>query len=161
MRQVDVKAYVPGQEMHGMYSAICSFEDYPEYSTTVREVVVTQQPGSNPVSDWTVDFRQGILCWTEEDTLIPEEMRVQFHQLSGDMDQFRGGWVVKEFHEGYTVHFYAEVDLGIPSLSEMLEPIAAAALRENIQAIIKGIVHRLELTGVTAVFESELEAIKS
>ena len=91
------------------------------------------------ISSWEVNFNRGILRWTEEDRFNVATRSIDFQQISGDMDHFSGQWRLHDDAETCMIFFTADFDLGIPTLSDMLEPIAERVLRENIRAIVEGI----------------------
>jgi hypothetical protein len=42
-------------------------------------------------------------------------------------------------HDGCLIRFTARVDLGLPGLADLLEPIAEQALATNIRSILRGL----------------------
>jgi coenzyme Q-binding protein COQ10 len=139
MRHMDIVAIVPGKTPDEVYPILCDFERYPELSDAVRSVEVIEKSDERTVSRWEVNFNRGILRWTEEDTLDPVAHTIYFRQIEGDSDHFEGRWVVRGEDGGSEVEFTADLDLGIPGLSEMLEPIAEQALRANVRSILTGL----------------------
>ena len=122
------------------YRRISDFGRYPDFTETVREVVVhPADADGSVVSEWTVNFRNGLLCWTERDVLDRERMAITFTQLTGDFETFNGVWTVEPHTEGSRVTFEAEFDLGIPSLAAIVDPVAEATLRSNILLILQGL----------------------
>jgi ribosome-associated toxin RatA of RatAB toxin-antitoxin module len=94
-------------------------------------------------TEWTTDFRGGVLKWVEEDRIDPSAREIEFRQLSGDLEMFDGVWRVEENSpDRQVVYFTARFDLGIPMLEEVLEPIAEEALYENIVAIVEDLFGR-------------------
>ena len=91
------------------------------------------------MSQWEVNFRQGILRWTEEDFFDPLTYSIQFRQIEGDAEHFSGSWLLSDTDEGCLICFAADFDMGIPSLSDIIEPIAEQALQENIRSILQGL----------------------
>jgi hypothetical protein len=123
------------------YERLRDFKAYPRYATSVRSVTDVAGPGEHPATGWVTDFRGGILKWIEEDRLDPGGHRIEFRQLSGDLDVFDGLWRIDPDPEpGWqVVYFHSRFDLGIPTLEDVLEPIAEEALYENIAAIVAGL----------------------
>ena len=140
MRTVKVVGFADNQRADEIYPALADFEKFQTYSDVVREVRVTDQGDSRCVTHWEVNFRQGVLCWSEEDRYFPDEKRIEFRQIEGDPERFEGEWNLADRNGGCQIKFSAEFDMGIPSLEEIVEPIAEQALKENIQSIITGIV---------------------
>jgi ribosome-associated toxin RatA of RatAB toxin-antitoxin module len=140
VRHVEVLARVEGLGASEIYALVSDFARYPEYSLTVRSVKLTKTPDGRFISDWEVNFREGILRWKEEDTFLDDELIIRFRQIEGDVDYFVGEWSVIEDQGGCIVRFASDFDMGIPGLNEMLEPIAEQALRDNIRSIVAGLI---------------------
>lgn len=140
MRKMEVVNRMPDLPATLAYGRISSFEAYPTYTRAVRRVeVLDRLEADRSVSSWEVSFNDGILRWTEEDRFQPEERRILFRQLHGDLEHFEGEWQVEEEGTGCAIRFSASFDLGVPTLADMLEPVAEQALRDNIELILSGL----------------------
>lgn len=125
------------------FRRLADYERYPEQTPSVRSVQIERR-GEDLISVWRVDFRGGILCWTERDIIDASALRLDFEQIDGDLELFTGGWQVlaaagPEGGEGSSMIFAAELDLGIPSLAPLVDPIAESALRANMTAVLTGL----------------------
>ncbi|MGY1638697.1 type II toxin-antitoxin system RatA family toxin [Geodermatophilus sp. SYSU D00742] len=138
MRSVTLTAHVP-VPADAAYRRLRDFAAYPAHCPAVRTVTVTDVDGDAAVSRWEADFRNGVLRWTEQDTFDDPGRRISFVQLEGDVDVFRGSWRCRPGDGGCRITFTAEVDLGIPTLADVLEPIAVRALAENTTSILTGL----------------------
>ena len=147
MRTVRLRLHVPHKSASDVYATLTNFELYPTLCDAVQNVVVTERSGNLTVSQWEVTFRAGLLRWTEEDTFDPGTLTIAFRQLEGDIAVFDGSWQCVEAAQGSEVLFSAQLDLGIPSLADALEPIAARTLIANIISIVRGLVGSAELVG--------------
>jgi Polyketide cyclase / dehydrase and lipid transport len=107
--------------------------------------VVTEVSENVTVSAWEVAFRVGLLRWTEEDTFDPAALSITFRQLDGDIALFDGSWQCTDTASGSQIAFTARLDMGIPSLADALEPIAARTLTDNIVTIVRGLTGTAEL----------------
>jgi uncharacterized membrane protein len=145
MRAVLLRLHVPGMPARDVYRTLADFERYPELSDAVRSVAVTVVSDNRTVSSWEVTFRAGLLRWTEEDTFDPGALRITFCQLEGDAAVFDGSWQCLDAGQGSHIVFCARLDMGIPSLADALEPIAARTLIDNIVSIVRGLVGHAEL----------------
>ncbi|HEX6358725.1 type II toxin-antitoxin system RatA family toxin [Actinophytocola sp.] len=127
------------------YQRLSDFARYPELTDAVRSVEV-DPPGPDGAvhSRWTVLFRNGLLRWTESDTLDPVARTITFRQLTGDFETFEGQWSVHERETGCDIAFDAHFDLGIPSLAAILDPVAESTLRANILTIVRGLLGAVE-----------------
>jgi hypothetical protein len=128
-----------------VYETIADFERYPQLSDTVRSVTITEVGANLTVSRWEVNFRAGVLRWTEEDTFDPGALRITFRQIEGDIAIFDGSWECNDAAQGSEIVFSARLDMGIPSLADALEPIAARTLIDNVVSIVRGLVGSAEL----------------
>jgi ribosome-associated toxin RatA of RatAB toxin-antitoxin module len=145
MRTIRLRLHVPDKPASDVYATLANFERYPQLCDAVQKVTVTERSGNRTVSQWEVTFRAGLLCWTEEDTFDPGAMTITFRQLEGDVAVFDGSWQCVDAAQGSEVVFSACLDLGIPSLADALEPIAARTLIANIISIVRGLVGSAEL----------------
>jgi hypothetical protein len=127
------------------YSALCEFGSYPEFADTVLSVTCSVLPGTGEtLSKWRVKFREGILQWSEIDRFSPQNKTITFTLAEGDLDRFSGRWsVVAEPSRPRAVLFDASFDLGIPSLSYILDPLAIESLSDNVRRIVDGLCRKL------------------
>lgn len=125
MREVIVQVVVEERTARQAYELICDFRRYPELTDKVNEVVVHPPEADGSLrSDWSVIFRNGLMRWSELDRFVPETLTVEFEQIKGDFEIFRGSWVCEERDPENTgatratavtvVTFRSEFDLGIP-----------------------------------------------
>jgi ribosome-associated toxin RatA of RatAB toxin-antitoxin module len=145
MRTIRLRLHVPHTSASDVYATLADFERYPTLCEAVQNVAITERSGNLTVSQWEVTFRAGLLRWTEEDTFDPSALTITFRQLEGDVAVFDGSWQCVEAAQGSEVLFSADLDLGIPSLADALEPIAARTLIANIISILRGLVGSAEL----------------
>jgi ribosome-associated toxin RatA of RatAB toxin-antitoxin module len=145
MRTVRLRLHVPHKSASDVYATIADFERYPELSDAVRDIAVTKVSPNRSVSRWEVNFRTGLLRWTEEETFDPATLTITFHQLEGDLASFDGSWKCVSASEGSEILFTVRLDMGIPSLADALEPIAVRTLIDNTVTIVRGLVGTAEL----------------
>lgn len=139
MREVTIESLVAGGDADSVFARLSDFPRYADYTDAVREVRVERAEGKTLTSFWSVNFRNGVLCWTERDEIVPERGLIGFEQIDGDFDRFTGSWRVTQDDDGVRVVFAAEFDLGMPSLGEIVDPIAERALDENVRIILRGL----------------------
>jgi ribosome-associated toxin RatA of RatAB toxin-antitoxin module len=144
MRTVTIEFLLPDSDADAVYARLCDFEGYTDYTDAVRGVTVTHTAGDphghrTVESEWSVNFRNGILCWSERDHIDPTRRTIRFSQLDGDFEDFDGDWAVHQAGPDVTIRFAASFDLGMPSLASLIEPIADRTLRENIDKIVRGL----------------------
>lgn len=138
MRNLQIVARIGNRNAEEVYTILCDFARYPEFSEAVRSVSIDVSEGKT-ISSWETNFRNGVLAWTEIDYFDPVAGTISFEQIEGDTAHFSGQWTAESVDEGALIYFRAQFDMGMPSLSKILDPIAEQALRENIIAIIRGL----------------------
>jgi ribosome-associated toxin RatA of RatAB toxin-antitoxin module len=139
MRSVEIETLVPAADADAVFARVCDFTHYADYTDAVREVTVSSAVDGVICSEWSVHFRNGILCWSERDRIDAAARTITFEQVDGDFDQFNGSWSVEPAADGVRVVFAASFDLGMPSLAAIIDPIAERTLRENMQSIVRGL----------------------
>ena len=139
MRIVELVIDVPGRTAPEVYAALADFARYPDLAEAVNSVEVTRVAEHVTRSAWEVKFRNGLLRWVEEDTFDAAARTITFRQLEGDVAVFDGSWHCLEDGDGAQIAFQARIDMGIPSLADALEPIAARTLVDNTVAIVGGL----------------------
>jgi ribosome-associated toxin RatA of RatAB toxin-antitoxin module len=145
MRTVRILLSVPHKPASAVYETLTDFQRYPALCEAVQNVAISQVSENLTVSHWEVTFRAGQLRWTEEDIFDPGARSITFRQLDGDMAVFDGSWECVDAVQGSEIFFCARLDMGIPSLADALEPIAARTLIDNIVSIVGGLVGYVEL----------------
>jgi ribosome-associated toxin RatA of RatAB toxin-antitoxin module len=145
MRTVHLRLHVPAKTAADVYRALADFERYPHLCDAVQSVAVSAVSDATTISRWEVSFRAGLLRWTEEDHFDRAALTITFRQLEGDVALFDGTWQCVDSTDGCYVAFTARLDMGIPSLADALEPIAARVLIDNTVTIVNGLVGPAEL----------------
>lgn len=138
MRELAIEIMVPDRPAEEVYEILCDFESYPNCTPEVRNVTRDMSEGEH-FSTWETTFRDGILRWRERDSFDPVTGTIGFEQTEGDIEHFSGWWKINGENGGSSVRFQAQFDMGIPSLANIIDPIAEQALRENIIAILRGL----------------------
>jgi ribosome-associated toxin RatA of RatAB toxin-antitoxin module len=140
MRTVEIQFKVADMAPAAAYALLADFSSFPRYSNAVRSLNVTCAEPGRSISDWEVNFREGILRWKEEDVFDPQEHTVRFRQLEGDAEHFAGEWSVGASEAGCLISFLSSFDMGFPELNDIVEPIAEQALIENVRSIVTGLI---------------------
>ena len=123
-----------------VWSAVKDIEAYPNFMENVRHVEITDEYGDARDSNWSTLLKGSVLEWKELERIDDESMTITFNQLDGDLDKFDGFWSLTPGDNGsVNVTLDVEFEIGIPLLAEMLNPVAARALRENSQTMLREI----------------------
>ncbi|MER5774189.1 SRPBCC family protein [Streptomyces sp. NPDC002039] len=130
------------------WRAVTRLEDYADYMENVESVTVLGASESGArTSAWSVLLKGSVLEWVEEDELDEANRVMSFSQVSGDLDEFTGYWRVDDRGDGTSVVvFSVDFEIGIPLLADMLNPVAAKALRENSEHMLRAIERRITVS---------------
>jgi hypothetical protein len=123
------------------FDILRDFHRHALLSDAVRSVELEETADGSLISHWEVNFRNGILVWSEFDEFDASTNTVHFQRRDGDPEDFSGSWSSRAdpSGRGCVLKFEANFEIGIPTLSEMLDPLAAQTLRENVIQTLRGI----------------------
>lgn len=119
-----------------VWETLLDNESYPSYMPEVRDITVVSRQGDVRVSRWLVLLKGSELEWEEEEFIDHDKRRIDFRQTEGDLAYFTGYWQVSSDGQVTTVELHVEFDIGIPMMSDLLNPVAARALEDNSQAML-------------------------
>ncbi|MFF3766288.1 type II toxin-antitoxin system RatA family toxin [Streptomyces sp. NPDC001922] len=144
MPRVDVELPIAAPPEH-TWQAVVDVEAYPACMDSVQSVTVVESSGEDRrTTAWSVHLKGSVLEWVESEQLDHAARRFDFHQVSGDLAHFVGHWAVRPGEDGGSlVSLTVEFEIGIPLLAEMLNPVAATALRENAEQMLQALERRL------------------
>jgi len=122
-----------------VWRVLLDIEAYPGLVENVQAVeVLSESQDSTRTSAWSVRLEGSVLEWTEREQIDEHRHAVTFDQLDGDLRLFSGTWSVRQRGgEKTLVTLEVEFDIGIPLLAELLNPVAADALRSNFEYILR------------------------
>jgi ribosome-associated toxin RatA of RatAB toxin-antitoxin module len=126
-----------------VWSAVQDVEAFPEYMQNVEsvEVLGTDESGCR-ITRWSVLLKGSPLEWTERERVDAATRTLRFDQVDddGDLEVFNGAWQVTPAGEGVVrVKLSVTFEIGIPLLADMLNPVAARAVRENSEQMLHAI----------------------
>lgn len=136
--QVLVTAQLHDIEVDDAFARLKDFSVVTDFVDIVKSIEITRDKSDVQTSKWAVRFRTGIMQWSQRDTFDERNRTISFEQIEGDAEHFSGEWSADNV-SGVSVHFKAEFDLGIPSLADMLDPLAEREIRSNTTAILRGL----------------------
>lgn len=138
MPRVSVYSRVPRRGADEVLREVADFARWPALSDSVSSVRVESDPDGS-TSFWGVVFRDGLMTWSQRDVLEPAAGRARFDLIEGDPLVWHGAWTASATGEDAELRLEAEFDLGMPSLSEVLDPMAVEALEEAIESVLHGL----------------------
>jgi ribosome-associated toxin RatA of RatAB toxin-antitoxin module len=130
MPVVTTTVELPGLSAEEVWPTLVDFERYPALMADVVAVRILESDADSMTSDWNVLLNGSTFTWTERDTLIAPHL-IRFEQVDGDLEVWRGSWQLDESGGKLVARLTVEFDIGIPSMSEILDPIGERAIRAN------------------------------
>jgi hypothetical protein len=132
MRATSIKVRIRTDDVSAALTEIADFTRFPALAPDVRSVV-TGAGGS----EWTVNFRRGVLRWHETDTV--SGLRIDFTQTEGDFAEFHGAWRLRPVLGGAHVTFAVTWDFGIDSMAGLMDPIAERVIKRVACDVLSGL----------------------
>ncbi|WP_430626297.1 type II toxin-antitoxin system RatA family toxin [Sulfobacillus thermotolerans] len=123
MPVVTVTEVVPAS-MTSIYKILSDMQRFPEFMKNVESVTIAEQGEDYTHSVWRTKLQGATFQWTERDEFFPQQGRISYRQIQGDLKKFEGFW---------------QFEFGMPMLASLLNPVAKLAIRENAKAMVRAI----------------------
>ncbi|MEV8021859.1 SRPBCC family protein [Streptomyces sp. NPDC086554] len=138
MRTIHLRAVVPADDPDKAFERLVDFAEYSTLADDVRSVRVHPAPGPGQprISDWEVNFRRGIMRWSERDAIDDARRWIEFHQTEGDFEELHGTWRLDGTASGCEITFEATYDFGIDSLAGIMDPPAERVIKRSICSVL-------------------------
>jgi Polyketide cyclase / dehydrase and lipid transport len=134
MRATSISIRIRTDDVPGALAEIADFGRFPSLADDVREV--TRDAGG---SQWTVNFRRGLMRWHEIDAVDAAALRISFEQTEGDFAAFAGAWRLSPVIGGARVDFEIAWDFGIESMAGIMDPIAERVIKRVVCDVLSGL----------------------
>jgi hypothetical protein len=134
MRATSISIRIRTDDVPAALASIADFGRFPSLADDVREVV----PWAG-CSQWTVNFRRGLMRWHETDVVDTTALRISFTQTSGDFAEFHGSWQLTPVIGGARVDFAVSWDFGIDSMAGIMDPIAERVIKRVVVNVLSGL----------------------
>lgn len=141
---VQVEEHI-GLPAERVWRAICDVEAFPIFMPPVQAIRVLRRDDTSLDAEWEVELKGSLLKWVQRDHHDEDRLRVDYHQISGDLERFEGYWLVEASPGGCVSRLLVDFEIGIPMLRMMLDPIATRALRENATTMLRSLQAREEV----------------
>ncbi|MFD2169072.1 type II toxin-antitoxin system RatA family toxin [Tumebacillus lipolyticus] len=143
MPSVEVTETILGEKSR-VYDLIADMESYPRFMPSLNRLEVVEKGDGWTVTSWDTSISGLTFRWLERDEFDPDNHRISYRQLAGDLKTFQGEWLVEEAASGVKVTLKVDFDFGVPMLSTLLNPVASLKLRQNGEAMLRAIKSRCE-----------------
>ena len=123
-----------------VWELVTDITAYPRLMEPVRSLEVLRQGPNWVIAAWEVVLKGSILKWVEYEERHPEQHRLTYRQVEGDLDQFDGHWQLRSLGPDATeAVLLVRFEIGIPMLRDMLDPVAERAIRENSRKMLRSL----------------------
>jgi coenzyme Q-binding protein COQ10 len=139
MPRINIGARVGARDPAAALRQVVDYERWADASDSIHSVRVEHRDDGSSSSFWEVAFRKGLMRWSEHDWLDAAAGRATFELIEGDPDLFRGSWTVATEGADCLLSMEADFDLGMPSLSHILDPIAVEAVEDAVASVLRGL----------------------
>ena len=130
-----------------VWEIVSNIQRYPAFMPSVQSVEILHgTPGCSTQSQWSVVLQEAVMEWTEVDTYNKDAGTLEFCQISGDLEMFKGRWQLRQVPSGTEIQLSVEFSIGIPGMEELLAPIAVTAIEENCHTMLDCIEHQARTT---------------
>lgn len=140
-----MRAWCPELNPTSMFWSLADYENLAERAGAVRSVEITTDHEGHRVSSWEINFRRGILVWSQFDEIDDDQLTIRFTRRDGDPEDFHGSWSVRPAEEGCLVEFEAAFDLGMPSFRDIVDPLARRMLYDTVVNVILDLAGEAEI----------------
>lgn len=136
---INVKA--PKDEI---FKVISNVTDFPNFMDDVKEVEIIETGDGWNISRWVNSADGRLIKWTEKDYVKPDQHRVDFELVEGDLKSYGGFWQLEDDGEEVTVIFRVDFEFGMPVIAALIHPILARILRANMKQMLISVKNKLE-----------------
>jgi hypothetical protein len=137
--RVAIEATVRERDCREALRRVSDYRTWVGASEAIRDVRVEQQGDGMSISIWEVSFRGGLMRWSERDRLDLDALVHSFELIEGDPHGFAGTWTAEPSEAGCRLRMDGVFDLGMPSLSHLLDPIAVEALEDAVAEVVQSL----------------------
>ena len=119
-----------------VFAVLSDMESFPRFMENVNSVEVVRREGNTTDSQWHVTLQGAPFRWLERDTFLPEEGRISYQQISGDLRRFEGEWRLVPSDGGTSVTLTTDFEFGMPMIATLFNPVAKLILRRNAEQML-------------------------
>lgn len=131
-------------DKNAIYQVIQNMEDYPRFMESLVSVTVLERGKNYDISHWVSNVDGRKIVWTERDDFYPEDFKITYQQIDGDLKKMEGVWELNDEAEGVRVSLTVDFEFGIPMIAGLLNPLLVRKVRENSEAMLAAVKGQIE-----------------
>lgn len=139
--QVRIQRFIPARRWR-VLRMISRVEDFPHFMPNVKKAEILQRHNHVVTTHWQVEIDGLPIQWKEKDRFDLKNFSVHFESFEGDLDEFRGTWVLQTLGDGTEVTVDVQARLGIPIVEKVVVDVLQEKLTKNFQMILDGMEDR-------------------
>ncbi len=125
-----------------VWEVASDFASFPRFMPDVESLTILERGEGWEVSEWVARLQGRTIRWCERADFDPAAYRIRYRQTQGDLKKFEGEWRFDPAGaDGEETLFTltCEFEFGIPVLAALLNPVAARAIRSNLESMMEAI----------------------
>ncbi len=128
-----------------VYQVASDTEKFPEFIPDVKNIKILKKEDNKQITFWEANIDGINFKWEEEEVFYPDQLRLEYKLVKGDVDKFEGYWQVNSINDKKSkLILYLDFDINIPSLASLILPTIRFKVKKNIQLMLKSIKTRVE-----------------
>lgn len=132
-----------------VFKVMLDLEKFPEFMEDVKKITILEENENKRISEWESEIDGLIFKWQEEDVYYPQEYKLTYRLIKGDLDKFEGYWQVIKLSENKSkLVLFLTFDLNIPTLKSLIMPTIKFKVKKNLALMLKAIKSRAESLAV-------------
>jgi len=128
-----------------VFKVMLDLEKFPEFMEDVKKITILQDEGNKRISEWEAEIDGLLFKWQEEDIYYPQEYKLTYKLIKGDLDKFEGYWEIIKLNDNKSkLVIFLSFDLNIPTLKSLIMPTIKFKVKKNLALMLKAIKSRAE-----------------
>jgi ribosome-associated toxin RatA of RatAB toxin-antitoxin module len=135
-----------------VFKVMLDLEKFPEFMEDVKKITILQDEGNKRISEWEAEIDGLLFKWQEEDIYYPQEYKLTYKLIKGDLDKFEGYWEIIKLNDNKSkLVIFLSFDLNIPTLKSLIMPTIKFKVKKNLALMLKAIKSRAESLAINQI----------
>jgi coenzyme Q-binding protein COQ10 len=135
-----------------VFKVMLDLEKFPEFMEDVKKITILQNEGNKRISEWEAEIDGLLFKWQEEDIYYPQEYKLTYKLIKGDLDKFEGYWEIIKLNDNKSkLVIFLSFDLNIPTLKSLIMPTIKFKVKKNLALMLKAIKSRAESLAINQI----------
>ena len=122
-----------------IYKLISDMPSYPKFMPDLVTVDLLEKSPNQTITHWISNVDGRKIEWTETDIFYPQQYRIEYQQIKGDLKEFSGYWQLTQENEAVEISLLVNFEFGIPMIAGLLNPLLKKKVRDNSENMLKAI----------------------